>query len=536
MNKENLNKAYVELDKFTLNEAALREINRITTDGINIKLPQENIHDRLINLFDERRVILEKKSDILNNFYKDTTLARDLTLDHLNETFYYRLATKSAIVGLVSYTAYTNIVHKTPFLKAPGLAVGILGIHFIGRKLYNDTLEKKLENPWRIHSTRIRKGLGPTNFISNTHKENYGHKKRFENNFLFKQYEDYLYDEKRNLGNPKSIYVKEDTLMKNSINPLSIQNEELHLKGITTSNDINLTKEGLDILNNESKSHNENAKKTRLNYISNMVYNDIYLYPQQELQYNTFEPLTAEEIGENDYINFKNIYQNPLNFSNLYPSYAKIYLNSINKNKENADRFSFDLKMNYKLQQLMKKVHNMRKNKIDEEEIRKEIYSFNKNAEQEKRNFEINNLKIIKEDSEPKVLVHGKIERNHLEAYFNFSKANKINFLKSENPECHDFDFEIDQNNYDPWEEYKLVYKDLFEKGRKYFIVQSMPEWTFLKSRPNRYHVDEMYSPYHPNAKNFSDSIFHILSLERFHKERNQKQNLYHAEGQTHKI
>ena len=60
---------------------------------------------------------------------------------------------------------------------------------------------------------------------------------------------------------------------------------------------------------------------------------------------------------------------------------------------------------------------------------------------------------------------------------------NQINMLKETKEEEHDFDFEINETQYDPWEEYKLTYKDLLLKGRKYYIIQSMPDWKFLQVR-----------------------------------------------------
>jgi hypothetical protein len=126
MKVNNISNAFEKLDYYTLNNIALNEINRITSEGNLIKIPNETIYDRLINFIDYKRILLEKKSTILNNLYKDTPYNNDLVNDFYSKIKHIDLVKNLTIFGLFSYNVFTSLYKKSPFLKFAGLMVSTI--------------------------------------------------------------------------------------------------------------------------------------------------------------------------------------------------------------------------------------------------------------------------------------------------------------------------------------------------------------------------------------------------------------------------
>lgn len=553
MNIHNLTQAYNNLDKYTLNEVALKELRKLTTDGLDIKISNESLYDKIINTFDKKRVILEKKSDILHHCYKDTTYAKDLSLDQQYDTRFINAAKYIGITGLLGYNIFTQAVCKTPFLKTPGLLVSIGLIHCLERKISNSMLEKRIERPWKIHAHRLSKGLGPTNVRDYLDKDNYGsmQKQAKENDKVV----NYLHNEKFNYFN-LSIYNKENLLARNLNHPIFYERAFKSRKGYIDPNQGKLTVPELPTLEQEEQFFKtpegitkqllgENAfdqenEKEFAKFYEYSFFNSHYHKQQTFLSYETFEPNNAvENGGSENLINFKNEYDDVLSFisgNSDMPSYASTYLSSYNTTPEHFDKFLFDWKLNIRLNDLKRKVHFLRKHGASEENIRVLLNQFNDQAKAEKDRFVADNFPTVKPSKTDKYLVLSEDEESHLKKYFNFAKRLNIKYPEAKESDEDGFDFEISQDNYDPWEEYKKTYKDLFAKGRKYFIVQSIPEWKFLQVRKPKVQYDEKKSEFSEMRPNFNDSIFHLLALERYHLDRHRKMNLYNQENATHKI
>lgn len=562
MKIENIKKAYEELDKYTLNDVALSDLKKLTEDGTSIKIPNENIYDKLINTFDNRRVILEKKSDILHKYYADTALCKDLTKDQQKDFLPYNILKNSAIFSLLGYTAYSSIVHRSPFLKLPGLVISLTAIHSVFRYGYNNMLEKRLETPWRIHLHRVSKGLGPTNFIGNDHKDYYGTLNRNYEERLAKK-PDYLYEEKKTYYDVLSIYKKQHKFK--SIEKIELYNDESLKNGFFNTKynkDKNSDKffmdwqeqyyskeRGEEDLLKSANGQKVGDKEISYAEIKNAEYfkklkeeanrNEIIFKPQTFLSYETFEPQNANEIGENNTINFKNSYDNVMEFASANsgnPSYLSTYIANLNFLKSHSKQLIFDWGMNIKLNLLKRKIHFLRNQGVDEEEIRQIISNFNSEAKTSKDSFFKENFPVVKEFANESYLIHSDKDKENLQKIETFFKENQVELLKNNSEDEVSFDFPIDENNYDPWKEYKAIYSDLLKNGRKYYIVQSLPEWKFLQIRKPRYHMNENYNRISPDLPNMKDSIFHIYSIERYHRERHRKENKYHQELLSHKI
>ena len=160
-----------KLDNFTVNSAADREANITSNEGMKLKIPQASIYDRIVNLIDNRRIVLEKKAEILHDYYGDALICKDLFKDYLKEKNKWFLLQSSATAGLLGMSAYLHLYHNTILMKKMGLLTSLIAIHAVSRHFSNDYLEKKVERPWKIHTYRMSKGLGPTNIPSNHHSD-----------------------------------------------------------------------------------------------------------------------------------------------------------------------------------------------------------------------------------------------------------------------------------------------------------------------------------------------------------------------------
>lgn len=534
MKTENIKKAYDDLSRYSINEVALNELRKHTSDGVVVRISQETLYDRLVNLLDNRRVVLQKKSDILHHFYKDSTLAKDLTLDHQSSTLGLNLLSYGSMLGLTGYTLFTYLAHPSPFLKLPGLSLGLLSIHCINRHFQNNSLEKRLELPWKIHTYRISKGLGPTNARSKNKDiytmnkmENYLHDKTFNG-----EEDDYLHMEKKILRNDLSIYKKfspyplYDSFSKNKLNselyPSYFLNNDKNRPHLNTNN------------LKDAKEIKDKNLKSRYNVDKVATSSNIIMKPQNYLSYETFEPSNPQEFSVRKSINYQNKFDNPLLLSSSFtglPSYYDVLNKPLNFSTRHLGKFYFDMSLNFKLNMLQRKLHYLRLFGVDDLELKKLVDNFNS----ENMKFK-NQFRPSCDESESKsYLIHSDAEKNHLKSFFNFLSKFRVNLLKPQTKEEITFDYNVNTDNYDPWDEYKFTYSDLFAKGRKYFIVESMPEWKFLQIRKPKVH-DNDYVNERKHDYYMKDSIFHLLSLERYHRERSHKENLYHQETQTHKI
>jgi hypothetical protein len=171
ISSDSVNKAFYEAEKGYPIPLAKQEHNITNNDGMTIKIAQDNLYDKLINAFDHRRIVLEKKAEILHDYYGDRLLAKELFSDY---TSYKRKTTGVANIlsfGIVGVNMYTRVMANSVFLGKFGTIASILAIQATGRYFSNNWLEKKIDTPWKIHNYRMSKGLGPTNRKDNFHNE-----------------------------------------------------------------------------------------------------------------------------------------------------------------------------------------------------------------------------------------------------------------------------------------------------------------------------------------------------------------------------
>ena len=177
------------------------------------------------------------------------------------------------------------------------------------------------------------------------------------------------------------------------------------------------------------------------------------------------------------------------------------------------------------------------------EDVKAKFDEFQEQMEKEDTEFLLKNIKFAAPEIEKNVFDDKKLvllfenDKTALKEYFESIVQTRPNMIKEQKYEApYDWDFEVDIQNYDPWTEYKLIYKDLFKKGRSYFILKSIPDWRFLQvGRTESDHLQSI-SDFNPKRPNNRDSIFTMLTIDRYFDERMKKEGLNKGHSQAIRI
>jgi hypothetical protein len=168
----------------------------------------------------------------------------------------------------------------------------------------------------------------------------------------------------------------------------------------------------------------------------------------------------------------------------------------------------------------------------------KQIRTFREELEEAEKNYLRKNINVLDETTPEKpLLILDEKDREFLERYYNQVYLTRPEMLKHREEEVdYDMDFQIDSDNYDPWKEYQLIYKKIFEKGRAYWLIKALPYWKFLQiGRPEGIE----YNGIHDNnykRPNMRDSIFTLVTIDRYFEERKTKAALYRGHSQAIRI
>lgn len=182
---DNLMKARKESDKYFYNKFAEREKNIWEDDGMTLKIAEENSVDRLINTFDKRRLVLEKKASIIHDYYGDSLVAKDIMKDYLASKKWYSGLANGLSIALLSANLYSKVMLNSVFMGKAGTAIAIIALQSSFRYLSNNSLEKRISRPWKIHTYRMEQGKGPTNRPDNYHQEKLTNALAYEVNHMF---------------------------------------------------------------------------------------------------------------------------------------------------------------------------------------------------------------------------------------------------------------------------------------------------------------------------------------------------------------
>lgn len=171
VSQESINKAFDDSNKNVILDQAVREKNLFNKDGMSLRITQDNFLDRIINSADGRRIQLEKKAEILHDYYGDRLLAKDLFKDYLDQKFYKVGFANLLSAGLVGGNLYTKVFKGSYLFGTFGTLASIAAIQCVGRNLSNNWLENHIDRAWKIHTYRQSNGMTGTNVRSNFHSE-----------------------------------------------------------------------------------------------------------------------------------------------------------------------------------------------------------------------------------------------------------------------------------------------------------------------------------------------------------------------------
>lgn len=172
------------------------------------------------------------------------------------------------------------------------------------------------------------------------------------------------------------------------------------------------------------------------------------------------------------------------------------------------------------------------KNK-DVGQLKQRVKEFNENFKKANMEFKLKHVNVVNhEEVKPQYLCTFDSDKKALEEYYNSIILTRPQMLKEQPKELpYDFDFEIDTENYDPWEEYKMIYRESLLKGRAYYIIQSIPEWKFLQIGRPESKENDTQSEYNFKRPNMNDSIFTTLGVDRYFHERERKEGTFRGKS-----
>ncbi len=118
----------------------------------------------------------------------------------------------------------------------------------------------------------------------------------------------------------------------------------------------------------------------------------------------------------------------------------------------------------------------------DETRVNKLLEEFADECKVEEENYRLNKVKVI-DESEPaaKMLFTDDSDLKFFEKYYNLVYLKRPEMTKEEREGEISFDFPIDSENYNPWEEYKNIFSGIYKKGKIHWLLSRMPEWKFLQ-------------------------------------------------------
>lgn len=171
LSPQSIQEAFLESDKEIFNSVANQEYNVHFNDGMTLKMPYDNAFDGLINILNYRRLNLEKKAEILHDYYGDRLLAKEIFQRYLNYKSYIGGLSNALTLGILGANCYSLVMKNSVFMGKIGTLASILLLQATSRHFTNNYLENQISRPWKIHTYRMSKGLGPTNIPSNIHRE-----------------------------------------------------------------------------------------------------------------------------------------------------------------------------------------------------------------------------------------------------------------------------------------------------------------------------------------------------------------------------
>jgi len=190
-----------------------------------------------------------------------------------------------------------------------------------------------------------------------------------------------------------------------------------------------------------------------------------------------------------------------------------------------------------KFKEIKKQIAEILQKEGDEAKVNKMLKEFSEQFKVEEANFLANRIKVI-DESEPvsQMLFLDEEDLKFYEKYYNLVYLKRPEMTKEAAESEKRFDFSIDPENYNPWDEYKSIYSGIYKKGKIHWLLSKMPEWKFLQIGNISTYEDNTTNPNNRLKPMMDDSIFNVLSIDRYFDQRLMKQGFYKGRSQSIRI
>lgn len=261
--------------------------------------------------------------------------------------------------------------------------------------------------------------------------------------------------------------------------------------------------------------------------------------PSHLFKHLPFDARNVHQVKGDNLLVYNQYDSNPLD-ADAYPDipeYAEDFVYPVNITEERLEDYKFHLSLREEFKELKKLATHKMNKMANMEEIKRRFNEYHKNLVRKMEEYRASKVRLI-DESEPKTqyFLTSEEEKEHVRSYLENVHQNRPEMLKNEQDETEfDFDFEINEKDYNPWDEYKMIYRDLFKKGRLHYIIKSIPEWAFLRvDKPKSFKIN--MSEYNPSRPDMNDSIFNIIMTEKYFDEREKKINIRKGRSESIRI
>lgn len=173
----------------------------------------------------------------------------------------------------------------------------------------------------------------------------------------------------------------------------------------------------------------------------------------------------------------------------------------------------------------------------DEQKANKLINDYFKQMQIEDANFRASRVTLINEEEKVnKIYFNNEEDIKFFMDYYENVYSKRPEMTKEDSEQEKDYDFFVDLERYNPWDEYKQIYSGIYKKGKTHWLLKKMPEWKFLQIGEVNADEDIATSVKNRLRGNVDDSIFTAIHTDRYFNERLKKEGTYRGRSQSIRI
>jgi hypothetical protein len=156
---------------------------------------------------------------------------------------------------------------------------------------------------------------------------------------------------------------------------------------------------------------------------------------------------------------------------------------------------------------------------------------------QQEKEFKASRIKLIDESEKMlDIILMNEEDLEFIQNYYLTMYKNRPEMTKEEPEAEKDYDYFINIDKYNPWDEYKQIYSGIYKKGKVHWLLRKMPEWKFLQVGDVYTYEDTATNPRNRLRDNMDDSIFNTLQTDRYFEERLKKEGFFRGKSTTIRI